>query len=132
MPSTHVHLVIVIDNATDQYALKAHFLQRSFLMLDIKKKKLLQPDLPFCSEHLVIYLQKKIFNVNKSFSYRLMVLHINMPLHASFLKAYFQKDWYKHSPLSSQTLFQVASHLHPKTAISLQQRLVSATSLPFL
>ena len=42
MPSTDVHLVIVIDNATDQYALKAHFLQRSFLMLDTLN--------PFCTK----------------------------------------------------------------------------------
>ena len=43
-PLTHVHLVIVIDNAADQYALKAHLLKRSFLMLDTlncsHKKKL--------------------------------------------------------------------------------------------
>ena len=110
MPSTHVHLVIVIDNATDQYALKAHFLQRSFLMLDIKKKKkLLQPDLPFCSEHLVIYLQKKIFNANKSFSYRLMVLHINMPLHASFLKLTFKKTGTNTLPFLPKPGFK----LHP-------------------
>ena len=42
MPSTHEHLVIVIDNATDQYALKAHFLQRGFLMLDTLN--------PFCTK----------------------------------------------------------------------------------
>ena len=36
MPSTHVHLVIVIDNATDQYALKAHFLQRGFNVRHLK------------------------------------------------------------------------------------------------
>ena len=43
MPSlTHVHLVIVIDNATDQYALKAHFLKRRFLMLDTLN--------PFCTK----------------------------------------------------------------------------------
>ena len=61
-----------------------------------------------------------------------MVLHINMPLQASFLQACFQKDQYKHSPISSQNWFQVASHLHPKTAISLQQLLVSAKSMPFV
>ena len=104
MPSTHVHLVIVIDNATDQYLLyfKSSLSEKKLFHVRHLKpflhktgliKKLFHLDLPFYSENLVIYLQKKkTFNTNKSFSYSLMVLHINMPLQASFLQACFQKD----------------------------------------